>query len=105
VKKLCSNPKGASSPGPPLANLGNSRYSMVVKSLESIASEALLLPKDQRFTLAHRILSSVEPEAEPEVEAAWDAQIRERIRRYDAGQTAGLPGREVFAELDKKLGR
>ena len=76
-----------------------------MKSLENIASEALLLPKDQRFTLAHRILSSMEPEVEAEVEAAWDVQIRERIKRYDAGQTVGVPGRKVFAELDKKLKR
>jgi putative addiction module component (TIGR02574 family) len=74
-----------------------------MKSLEDIASEALLLPKDQRFTLAHRILSSVEPEVKAEAEAAWDTEIRERIRRYDAGLTSGVPGREVFAELDKKL--
>jgi len=74
-----------------------------MKSLENIASEALLLPKDQRFTLAHRILSSVEPEVEAEVQSAWDLEIRERIKRYDAGKTEGVPGREVFAELDKKL--
>jgi hypothetical protein len=72
-----------------------------MKSLENTASEALPLPKDQRFTLAHRILSSVEPE----VEGAWDVEIRERLKRYDAGQMVGVPGREVFAELDKKLGR
>jgi putative addiction module component (TIGR02574 family) len=74
-----------------------------MKSLESIASDALLLPKDQRFTLAHRILSSVEPEREAQVEAAWDLEIRERIKRYDAGQTTGFSGPQVFAELDKKL--
>ena len=74
-----------------------------MKSLEDIASEALLLPKDQRFTLAHRILSSMEPEVNVEAEAAWDTEIRERIRRDDAGLTSGVPGREVFAELDKKL--
>jgi putative addiction module component (TIGR02574 family) len=74
-----------------------------MKSLEDIASEALLLPKDQRFTLAHRILSSVEPDMKPEAEAAWDMEIRERIRRYDAGLGSGVPGQEVFAELDKKL--
>ena len=74
-----------------------------MKSLEDIASEALLLPKDQRFTLAHRILSSVEPEVKTEAEDAWATEIRERIRRYDAGLTSGVPGREVFAELDKKL--
>ena len=74
-----------------------------MKSLENIASEALLLSEDQRFTLAHRILSSVEPELEAQVEAAWDMEIRERIRKYDAGQTTGFSGQEVFAELDKKL--
>jgi hypothetical protein len=74
-----------------------------MKSLEDIPSEALLLPTDQRFTLAHRLLSSVEPEIEAEAEAAWDVEIRERIKRYDAGLTSGVPGWEVFAELDKKL--
>ena len=74
-----------------------------MKSLEDIATEALLLPKDQRFTLAHRILSSVEPDMKGEAEAAWDVEIRERIQRYDAGLTSGVPGQEVFAELDKKL--
>jgi putative addiction module component (TIGR02574 family) len=74
-----------------------------MKSLEDIASEALLLPKDQRFTLAHRILSSVEPDMKDEAEAEWDMEIRERIRRYDAGLTSGVPGQEVLAELNKKL--
>jgi putative addiction module component (TIGR02574 family) len=74
-----------------------------MKSLETIASEALLLPKDQRFTLAHRILSSIEPEPQAGAEAAWDAEIQERIRKYDAGLAVSVPGPEVFAELDKKL--
>ena len=74
-----------------------------MKLLEDIASEALLLPKDQRFTLAHRILSSVEPEVKADGEKAWDMEIHERIRRYDAGLSSGVPGHEVFAELDKKL--
>jgi hypothetical protein len=76
-----------------------------MKSLENIASEALLLPKDQRFTLAHRILASVEPERDAEVEAAWDLEIRGRIGRYDAGRTVAVSGREVFAELDRRLKR
>lgn len=76
-----------------------------MKSLENIASEAMLLPKDQRFALAHRILSSVEPETKTEVESAWDTEIRERIKKYDVGLTMGVSGREVFAELDKKLKR
>jgi hypothetical protein len=76
-----------------------------MKSMETITSEALLLPKDQRFTLAHRILASIEPERDADAAAAWDLEIRERIRRYDAGQTVGVSGQEVFAELDKRLKR
>jgi hypothetical protein len=74
-----------------------------MKSIETVAAEAMLLPKDQRFTLAHRILSSIEPQAESGAEAAWDAEIRERIRGYDAGLAASVAGREVVAGLDKKL--
>lgn len=76
-----------------------------MKSLESIASKAMLLPEDQRFTLAHRILSSLEPEIDAGLEDAWDREIRERDRRYDAGLTTGIPSQVVFAELDKKLQR
>jgi hypothetical protein len=72
-------------------------------SVETIASEALLLPSDQRFTLAHRILVSMEPAVDPGLEMAWDAEIKDRIRRYDEGLLAGIPGSEVFAELDQRL--
>ena len=76
-----------------------------MKSLETIASEALLLPQDQRFTLAHRILASVEPDLDGGVEAAWDEEIQERIKRYYDGLTVGIAGDEVFREMDRKLKR
>ena len=74
-----------------------------MKTLESLATEALLLPKDQRLTLAHRILASVEPELDQSTDAAWDQEIQARIKRYDAGLAVGIPGAEVFNELDKRL--
>jgi hypothetical protein len=67
-----------------------------MKSVESIALEALLLPKDQRLTLAHRILSSVEPQVDPEAEGAWDDEIRDRIKKYDAGQALTVAAQEVL---------
>jgi hypothetical protein len=54
-------------------------------------------------TLAHRILSSIEPEPTAEVEAAWEVEIGERIRRYDAGETRSIPAAEVFANLAERL--
>ena len=72
-------------------------------TLESITSEALLLPKDQRLTLVHRILASVESPEAAGADAAWDMEIRERIKRYDAGISIAIPAAEVFSGLDKKL--
>jgi putative addiction module component (TIGR02574 family) len=72
-------------------------------SLESIESEALLLPTDQRLTLAHRILASVESTSVDGADTAWEKEIKERIKKYDAGLSQGIPGPDVFAELDKIL--
>jgi len=74
-------------------------------SVEAITSEALHLSQDQRLTLAHRILASVEPAPDAQVEREWEAEIQERIRQYDAGLSTGIPSSRVFAELDEKLKR
>lgn len=73
------------------------------RSLEHITSEALRLPNDERLTLAQRILASIEPSLEVGADAAWDMAIRERIKSYDGGNSAGVPVADVFTELDKKL--
>jgi putative addiction module component (TIGR02574 family) len=75
------------------------------ESVDTIAAEAARLPADQRLTLAHKILTSVEPEPSSETDAAWDREIRERMARYDAGQVQAIPASEVFAELDRRLQR
>jgi putative addiction module component (TIGR02574 family) len=75
----------------------------MAETIESLVREATELPPDQRFTLARRILASVEPEGSPAIDAAWEAAIRERIGRYDAGLSKSIPASEVFAELDRRL--
>lgn len=77
----------------------------MAESLETLAEGAMQLPPDQRLTLAHKILSSVEPAGSPELETIWDTEIRARVARYDRGETRGIPASEVFAELDRRLGR
>ena len=73
------------------------------ETVDSIVAEAVQLPPDQRFTVAHRILRSVEPELSAGTDAAWDQEIRRRIARYDAGDVRTIPASEVFAELDRRL--
>lgn len=77
----------------------------MVQTIEDLAQCANELPPDQRFTLAQRILASVEPQEDGEIDMAWTAEIRERIGRYDSGETKGIPAAEVFAEVDRRLPR
>lgn len=71
-------------------------------TFEEILQEAACFPPNQRLTLAHRLLLS-EPSPSPEVDEAWDSVIRERIMRYDQGQTQARPASEVLSELDDQL--
>jgi putative addiction module component (TIGR02574 family) len=75
----------------------------VTGSVDNIIAEAIQLPPDQRLTVAHRLLSSVEPEPTDEIEAVWEAEIQDRIARYDAGAVRSIPAAEVFLELDRHL--
>jgi putative addiction module component (TIGR02574 family) len=49
-------------------------------TLESIASEALELPPDQRVTLAHRLLTSIDLDQEVGAAEASQQEIERRIR-------------------------
>jgi len=41
----------------------------------------------------------VDLEPEPGAEAAWEAQIAQRIARFKAGESKPIPAGEVFARL------
>jgi hypothetical protein len=76
-----------------------------MKTFDSIAAEALLLPADQRLSLAHKMLTSVDGDPDPDAEANWEKEIEERIRKYDAGEVQGVSGPEVMHDLKRKLAR
>jgi putative addiction module component (TIGR02574 family) len=75
----------------------------MIQTIDDLAQIAAELPLDQRYTLAQRILASVEPAREIDLDHAWTAEIRQRIMRFDAGETAGIPAMEVFAEIERSL--
>ena len=68
-------------------------------TLDALSRDALVLPPDQRVTLAYRLLVSVEPDPEAGADAAWEAEIASRIARFDAGCSQTVPVAEVFARL------
>ena len=44
-----------------------------------------------------------EPHASNDIRHAWDAEIRDRIARYDQGETRSRPASEVLSGLDRRL--
>jgi hypothetical protein len=78
-------------------------YTQQMNTMDKILQEASHLPEDQRLTLAHRLLTIDEPVPSDELRHTWDVEIRDRIARYDRGETGSRPAGEVFSELDRRL--
>lgn len=72
-------------------------------SIDQILEKANNLPEDRRFTLVHRLLLLNEPGASKDVEHAWDIEIRDRIARYDRGETYSRSASDVFSDVDRYL--
>jgi len=61
-----------------------------------------LVPED-RARLAEALLASLEGDLEPEVDAAWDEALRNRIREIERGAVKLVPADEVFARVRRAL--
>lgn len=65
--------------------------------LDELSRKARVLPTEERAQLAQELLESVERESDPDVQAAWEAEIAERISKYERGEATLIPAEEVFA--------
>lgn len=70
----------------------------MAKLVQELAAKARALPPAERVRLAEEILATVQ-ETGPDVEAAWDDEIRRRIAEIDAGTAKLIPAEEVFAQV------
>ena len=61
-----------------------------------------LVPED-RARLAEELLPSLENDLEPEVDAAWDEELRKRVSEVESGAVKLLPADEVFARVRSAL--
>jgi len=78
-------------------------YILNMSTMNQLLNKAIHLPEDQRLTLAHRLLMVGEPHASEDVEHAWDLEIRDRIARYDRGESRSRPAGDVFSDIDRRL--
>ena len=69
---------------------------------QAIESAALLLPPEERARLAERLLASLD--VDPEIEKAWDEEIKRRLVAWEAGLLKEVPWEEVRAQARTLLG-
>jgi putative addiction module component (TIGR02574 family) len=73
--------------------------------LIELSEKALTLSAAEREQLAEDLLMSLQSEADPEVEAEWDQEIRRRLTEVENGTAKLIPATDVFEEARRIVGR
>ena len=69
------------------------------RNLKEVFRDAAQLPERDRATLAGLLIETLDPVSEPDVEAAWSEEIKNRVAEIDAGAVELIPWEEVRAQL------
>lgn len=65
----------------------------------NLLNEALTLPEKARADLAGRLILSLHPDAEPDVEAAWAKEIDRRLDGFDERAAKSRPWSSIKRSL------
>ena len=71
--------------------------------IDELSKRARDLSPDDRARLAQELLESLGAGLEPEVDAAWNAALRQRVREVESGAAALVPSEEAFARARGSL--
>ncbi len=76
-----------------------------MSSNRAILQTALDLPDKERAELALRLVESLDGEPVEGVEAAWAAEVRDRVDALRRGEARTRPAKDVFREARERLAR
>jgi putative addiction module component (TIGR02574 family) len=68
-----------------------------------LEAKALDLPPEQRARLAERLISSLDPENDPEAEALWLQEAERRLAEIESGSASGLLADHVIEKARSTL--
>ncbi len=68
-----------------------------------LSQRALELAPEDRARLAEELLASLDTDVSAEGDAAWDAELRQRIADVDSGAATLLSADGVFARVRSQL--
>jgi putative addiction module component (TIGR02574 family) len=71
--------------------------------ITEIEAEALSLPAEERASLAHRLLLSLEEVSEAEFDRLWAEESSRRATEVDSGRAQSIPADEVARKAKAQL--
>lgn len=73
------------------------------KATRSVLADALRLEPDARAEVAAELLASLDGPAEPDAEAAWDAEIDRRVAAIESGTIRLEPWADVKRRIERDI--
>ena len=77
----------------------------MTENAERVKQEVLQLPEAGRAELARFLIESLDDSEDPDVEAAWDEELRRRVERIEQGKSRLRAAHQVLAEIRDKYKR
>ena len=75
----------------------------MAKPARGLESKALSLPRRERARLAQRLISSLDPEVDADVEKLWLEEAERRLAELKSGKIAGIPAEKVIRKVRSTL--
>lgn len=72
---------------------------------DRVVEEALSLPTEARLRLVDKLLASLNPPSDKEVDRIWAQEAEKRVSEIDRGNAKLVPGEKVFARIRTKYER
>lgn len=80
-------------------------YPPAATSIEEIAKAVVDLPRHQRLALIKLLLDLKRPGCVEEIDAAWEEEIRARVKAVDEGRVAGIAYEQIKKEMAELFSR
>ena len=74
----------------------------MTETAEKLKFELSHLSLRERAELASFLILSLDEEVDVDAEAAWDAELTQRMEEIKSGEAVGEPADKVFTELREK---
>lgn len=71
--------------------------------MRALEKEILDLPPRSRVRLAEKIIESVDNYSDPGLVAAWNNEIKQRVKEIKSGAEKGIPASEVMRDARRVL--